>query len=444
MRLGPPPALDDARVPASIEAAVGSPTAVRAWLGSLRTLARSTAAAAALEDERRELAPEEAAFRARLSSGAFVAALEAYAGLPLQGDHRLYLSPFHAAGGVANVIQDRPDGRVRVESLFGPLRKGATADFWTVRVPGTLWHEEAHGVLDPLSTVWAARIERAKPADASAICYGHRADQWNQCVREHVVRAVMLRLMARRLGGAAAAEQLAFEHPERFHWLRPMIAALQDYEKDRRRWPTLADFYPRLLDAIRPDAAEDRLPFDPSREPASARARVALLARAALPRMRPGPARRTLRRALALAAAKVPAGLPAPPAADPRAASLTARGVDAFAAGRKDEALALFDRALADDPGDAEAALSRATVLESLGRTRDAGRAYDAAVRAARRSRGAFPAHVLADALSSRGRLRLAAGRKAQARRDLAAALAAAPQDWPGRAEARALLERAR
>jgi hypothetical protein len=47
---------------------------------------------------------------------------------------------------------------------------------------------------------------------------------------------------------------------------------------------------------------------------------------------------------------------------------------------------------------------------------------------------------VLADALSSRGRLLMSAGRKDEARRDLRAALAAAPKGWPGRAETEKLL----
>jgi len=439
MRLGPAPELRDAEVPTTIAAQVGPPAAVARWLGSLRALARSAAAADALALERRELAPALESFRAKLSSGAFVSSIEEYTGLPLPGTHRLVLSPFHAASGVANVVADGRDGSVSVTSLFGPDRQGAAPEYWSVRVPGTLWHEEAHGIVDPLADAWAARIERARPADASAICYG----EWRQCVREHVVRAVMLRLMERRLGTAAAAEQLRFEEPGRFRWLAAMVERLKEYEADRARWPTLADFYPRLLDAVRAEADDGRPPLSPEREPALVRARVARLAKTALPRMRDAAARAHLRRAGELAAAPLDAPGGAVPQ-DPRAAALTARGVVAFQKGRRDEALRLFDSALKQDPQDAEAAMSRAMVLELDGRRAEALSDYGRAVAAARRRAETFPPHVLADALGSRARLLLAAGRRDEALRDWTAALAAAPKDWNGRAEAEAALRAAR
>ncbi|MDE2512363.1 MAG: DUF4932 domain-containing protein, partial [Elusimicrobia bacterium] len=263
MRLGPPPELSARGIPDALTARIGPPAANARWLAALRSLARSTAAASAFEDETRSEEPAAAAFRARLARGAFVAAIEAYTGLALPGEHRVFLSPFHEAGGVANVVDDQPDGTVAVSSLLGPAVSASGDDYWTLRVPGTLWHEESHGVLDPLAVAWTERIERARPADAAAICYG----DWRQCVREHVVRAVMIRLMERELGPAAAAEQLAFENPRRFRWLVPMIASLKKYEADRARWPTLADYYPRLLDAVRPESPAPLPTLRPDREP---------------------------------------------------------------------------------------------------------------------------------------------------------------------------------
>lgn len=317
LRLGPAPALDgEERVPAFVAAQVGPPAAVARWLSALRALARTPRAAAALSAERRELAPALADFRARLSSGSFVAAVEEYAGLPLPGEHRVVLSPFHSAAGVANVVQESPDGSVSIVSLLGPERRGGAAVYWGRRTPGTLWHEEAHGVLDPLADAWGARIDRALPADASAVCYG----AWRQCVREHVVRAVMIRLLERRLGPAAAADQLAFEDPARFRWLVPMIESLKAYEADRKRWPTLADYYPRLLDAARPEADDGSAPFRADREPPAVRARIARLARTAIPLMRDPSARLHLRAALAVAETVVPAAYDAAPPGTPGSA----------------------------------------------------------------------------------------------------------------------------
>jgi tetratricopeptide (TPR) repeat protein len=440
LRLGPAPELRDSEVPVSIEEQVGTPADVAGWLETLRALAKDPATEKALSAEDQELQPLIDSFRAKLSSAAFIAAIEEYTGLPLQGSHRISLSPFHAAAGVANVIADQDDGTVIVKSLVGRDRAHGQPEFWNARVPGTLWHEEAHGITDPLALAWSARIERASPKDRTAICYG----EWRQCVREHVVRAVMLRLIERRLGAGVAAEQLAFEIPARFRWLSPMVERLKnEYERDRARWPTLADFYPRLLDALGPDSDEASAPLRPERETGPARARLVRLAREALPRMKDPAASAHLRRAADLAAedrghdpARDGAG------SKPDGAALTAQGVEAFQKGRRDEALVLFDAALKRDPDDVEAQLSRAVILDLSARRDDALAGYDRAIATARRLPETFPARVLADALSARARLLLDARRRKEALRDLDEALALAPRDWGGRAEAEALRRR--
>lgn len=114
--------------------------------------------------------------------------------------------------------------------------------------------------------------------------------------------------------------------------------------------------------------------------------------------------------------------------------------MSAFAAGRREEALGLFAAALDLDPGDAEAEMSRATILEDLGRADEATAAFGRASDSARRRPEDFPPHVLADALGSYGRLLARAGRAAEARAALSEALSSAPEGWSGRAEAERLL----
>lgn len=426
LRLGPAPELRDSEIPPSIEKQAGTDADVAAWLETLRALAKNPKSGEAFSAEGRELLPLVDSFSARLSSAAFVAAIEEYTGLPLQGSHRISLSPFHESVGVANVVADQDDGTVTVTSLFG--RDLGRPGFWNPHVPGTLWHEEAHGIADPLALAWSARIERAFPKDRAAICY----DEWRQCVREHVVRAVMLRLIERRFGSKAAAKQLTYEVPARFRWLSPMVELLKnEYERDRARWPTLADYYPRLLDVLGHDSDETAAPLRPEREARPARARLVRLAREALPRMKDSTARAHLRRA-AESAAEEPG----------REAALTARGVEAFQKGRRDEALVLFDAALKENSDDVEAQLSRAVILDLSARRDEALAGYERAIATARRLPATFPARVLADALGARAKLLSGAQRPKDALRDLDEALAIAPDNWTGRAEAEALRAR--
>lgn len=412
-------------VPDALVRSAGGRADVEAWLGSLRALAPS--ARPFLDAERAALAPAVAEFSARLSSGAFLAALEEYTGLPYPGTHRVHLSAFHSTGAVANVVGERPDGGVDVQSLFGPERAGPALRFWTTRVPGTLWHEQAHGALDALSELFAAELDPAAPADP---CYGY----WRQCVREHVVRAVMLRLMERRLGPASAAEQRIFERRGGFGLLRALEERLLDYEGARERYPSLVDFFPSALDVFGAAALSEREPFDPAREPALARARAARLARSARPKARDAALRRRLERVEALAAAKA---VPAPAPGSSARARLDA-GIAAYREGDRAKALRELDAAYALDPRDPEIALSRATALESAGRAEEALAAYAEAESAARGD-GRVSPRLAADSALSAARLLLRLGRRDEGETTLRRALERAPADWPGRGEAERL-----
>ncbi|MCM2305755.1 MAG: DUF4932 domain-containing protein, partial [Elusimicrobia bacterium] len=249
LRLSPPPELSERlTIQYALADRAGGAENLRRWLEALRDFSRAARFPAIFEEERGKLAAAAEGFRAKEGAQDYLGTLEAYAGLPLLGTYVVHLSPFAATGGVANVVAEREDGTMEISSVIGPELLESGFDFWSRRVPGTLWHESAHGVLDGLGDLYADRIARSAALHAPIgwSCYG----TWNQCVKEHVVRAVMLRLMAREISEEAAEEQLRFEKEAHYPYMRALLASLKAYEKDRVRYPTLADYYPRLLEVF--------------------------------------------------------------------------------------------------------------------------------------------------------------------------------------------------
>jgi hypothetical protein len=69
-------------------------------------------------------------------------------------------------------------------------------------------------------------------------------------VDEHVIRSVCARLAALERGEAAGKEAMEDERKDGFVLIGSFYEALRRYEADRKRWKTLADFYPELISLL--------------------------------------------------------------------------------------------------------------------------------------------------------------------------------------------------
>lgn len=251
----------------------GGRDALDGWIAALRAFSLDPAFAAYRAEEDAALEGPLAAFRASVHEADYRGKIESYTGLRFDGEYYVLLSPYLKAGGQVNSVVLKDDGRYEIQSLVGPEQSGSALDFRPEEFPGTAWHELAHGLLDTLADLNRAEIEANAPLEKTLpwTCYG---GDWVQCVKEHVVRAVMIRLIARNYGEAAAARRLQEEGEKRFPYLKPMIERLREYEADRKRYPTLVDFYPRLLSVFpapsaAPQAPAAETPGDPGPEWAS-------------------------------------------------------------------------------------------------------------------------------------------------------------------------------
>jgi hypothetical protein len=175
------------------------------------------------------------------------------------GDRResytVILAPLSHGGGFGPRVR-RPDGRYDAFAIIGPRTvEDGVPDFGAGRVARYLfWHEFSHShvnhltdrhldrLIGPVSVLQGdvrAEVEEYVPWEV------HVSD-W---VSEHVVRAVTTRLTHWKLGPAEAGIELRRE-VERFPFVAEVCDALVEYEQDRARYPTLAAYYPRIVDVF--------------------------------------------------------------------------------------------------------------------------------------------------------------------------------------------------
>lgn len=65
---------------------------------------------------------------------------------------------------------------------------------------------------------------------------------------ESLVRACVVRHAAKKLGAEAAKRQSAEEIGRGFSWTGELAALLEQYENERKAYPTLRDFGPKLAE----------------------------------------------------------------------------------------------------------------------------------------------------------------------------------------------------
>ncbi len=101
-----------------------------------------------------------------------------------------------------------------------------------------------HAFVNPLVDLFAERVERT-----DALFPGLREhmrqqgyDEWRSVVYEHLVRASTVRFAFRELGEVAGRKALEDEISRRFLYVPALCTKLEQYEKSRDRYSSLADF----------------------------------------------------------------------------------------------------------------------------------------------------------------------------------------------------------
>ena len=167
--------------------------------------------------------------------------------------YTMMLAPLFHPGGFGPRVR-RDDGRYEAYAAVGPraVEDGVPAFGAGAAARRMQWHEFSHshvnhltdanidGLIEPVSILQKdvkAEVEAFLPWSI------HVAD-W---VSEHVVRGVTTRLAYRKTGDEEGAAALAKEMSS-FPYVDRVAALLEEeYETDRRKYPTLAAFFPNIV-----------------------------------------------------------------------------------------------------------------------------------------------------------------------------------------------------
>lgn len=224
-----------------------------AWVTALAAFGREAEVAAFVRANADTLEPGLSEFQKDAARRGYMAKLERSAGVPYEGEYKVYASVFHLRGSQVNAVVRLDEGGHVVQSVVGAeVYPGGRVDFRPDDFVATAGHEISHGLLDAASELSRDRIERSRAAYGRLPwnCYG----DWLQCVKETVVRAHMLRLVETELGADAYRSHLDQEGRAKWPYLEPMVEKLKLYEKDRARWPDLYAYFSELLSVL-PESA---------------------------------------------------------------------------------------------------------------------------------------------------------------------------------------------
>jgi hypothetical protein len=246
IQLSPPPKLIEQRIiKYQFVNGGGGQAKVDAWLDGLADFARETHFLESFAPRRKALNTAASRIARDAEEQAIVPSIIDYAGERLRGRYDVFVTPFAEAGAVFNNVTWLAGG-ARIVTVYGedqaPVRE-LTCN--SRDLAPTMWHELGHGLFDPYAEMFDPEIAAREPEGfAPQDCYG----SWKQCVKEHVVRAVVIRLLEKSRGQTAAKVQLNcfWEFP----YLAEMVEELKKYEQDRKRWSTVGEFYPNLLSVI--------------------------------------------------------------------------------------------------------------------------------------------------------------------------------------------------
>jgi len=153
---------------------------------------------------------------------------------------------------------------------FGPrIFKGNAAELYAViapektaiRVPtfdiGALykliWHEFAHSFANPAVEKMESRFEKLNklwnPVKESMKAQAYHT--WQSVVKEHLTEAIACRMAALKFGEEAAELNFVrYQKGKQWIYLNPLIEALKEYELNRKQYPTLESYIPKIFEAL--------------------------------------------------------------------------------------------------------------------------------------------------------------------------------------------------
>ena len=261
IRLTDPPALQS-RVPVDTtgpRAAMG--VAMLRFVAAARRFVVDANAAAFFTAHRALYDSADARMRRPVERGSAFEWVGRFFGVP--ADRLFVVVPLLANSGTNfGPCVEPPDQRRECYSILGHERTDSAGfpSYDEDLVP-TLVHELSHGYANPLVETRQAEFERSAPRIHAQVADAMRAQaygSWTSMMNESLVNAAVARYLRAQKGEPRMRQYLADQRAGSWFWLEELSNLFGEYEADRRTYPTVATFMPRMVAYF--DSLPDRLP----------------------------------------------------------------------------------------------------------------------------------------------------------------------------------------
>lgn len=126
--------------------------------------------------------------------------------------------------------------------------------FDVVNLYNLLWHEFGHSFANPAVEKIASEFESLvylwDPVKESMKSQAYHS--WMSVITEHMTEAIACRIAAEKFGeDYAELNFVRLKKGKRWIYLNPLLHALKEYEANRHIYPTLDDFMPRIVTALK-------------------------------------------------------------------------------------------------------------------------------------------------------------------------------------------------
>ncbi len=188
-----------------------------------------------------------------INQGNYIMDIENYYGMK-QHSYNIILAPMFDTGGYAT-RKEYKDGIYDIYSFQGTVH--VQEDIPIVGDKKTFealsWHEFGHSFVDPITVEYLEEINKYNQlyepiADKmKKESYGN----WESCVNEHIIRAIILRFSYLNDGKKAYDDLLYKDKNSGFAYVEELCKRLEEYENDRENYKNFKEFYPQLIEVFK-------------------------------------------------------------------------------------------------------------------------------------------------------------------------------------------------
>lgn len=179
----------------------------------------------------------------------YIKILENYYGKKKHSYNIIPAPLFHSGGYGAKVLNDTDED---IYNITGPKNysKGNLTFGDKDDILYILLHEFSHSFINDITEKYSAQINNSKslfePIKEKMMLQGY--SNWQSCVNEHLVRAVVARITLQLMGEFYKELIIKNEISNGFIYISKLDLLLSEYENNRNQYPNFESFYPRIIE----------------------------------------------------------------------------------------------------------------------------------------------------------------------------------------------------